>query len=201
MAQIKKTDKSYLADKIHLRANHLPEGDIRVLDAFAGAGKIWSGVAYLSERKIRRLPIDKRDDIGFHLPGDNLAYLGNLDLSRFNAIDLDAYGIPFQQLKEVFESKFSGWVYVTFIQVVFGALPIEFLGECGFTEEMIKKSPALFYKRGWEYFINWLAMRGVQTIYHRQHKRKHYLAFYLSGAAPPGADLSIRPGEMVVNRA
>src|SRR3990172_353501 len=84
MERTKKTDNSYLADKIHLRANHLPEGDVRVLDAFAGKGKIWSGVTYLAKRKIRRLPIDVRDGFGFHLPGDNRAYFGELDLSRFN---------------------------------------------------------------------------------------------------------------------
>jgi hypothetical protein len=177
MARIKKTDNSYLADKISLRANHLPDGEIRVLDAFGGRGKVWGGVAFISKRKIRRLPIEKKEEDGFHLPGDNLKYFGSLDLNRFNAIDLDAYGVPYSQLVEVFSSGFAGWVYVTFIQSMFGALPVDFLVDCGFSKEMIKKTPALFYKRGWKYFINWLAKNGVKTIYHRSRNRKHYLAF------------------------
>jgi hypothetical protein len=176
MAQIKKTDNSYLADKIHLRANHLPDGEVRVLDAYAGSGKIWRGVAHVSQRKIRRLAIDTRDEFGFHLPGNNLAYMESLDLSRFNAVDLDAYGIPYQQLKQVLSSGFQGWVYVTFIQSVFGALPADFLVACGFSEEMVSKCPTLFYKQGWEYFKGWLAANGISRIFHRTINRKHYLA-------------------------
>ena len=75
MAQTKKTDNSYLADKIYLRVNHLPHGDIRVLDAYAGKGKVWGGVAFLSGKKIKRLSIEKKEEEGFYLPGDNLGYL------------------------------------------------------------------------------------------------------------------------------
>jgi hypothetical protein len=91
MARIKKTDNSYLQDKIHLRINHLPPGDepINVLDCYAGEGTIWRNIKRLAQpRTFRVLPIDTRKDIGFHLPGDNLGFLASLDLTKFHVIDL-----------------------------------------------------------------------------------------------------------------
>ena len=61
-----KTDNDFLRDKIDLRAAHLPAGDVRVLDCFSGRGLLWRGVEKITKRKIVSLPIDVRDDIGFH---------------------------------------------------------------------------------------------------------------------------------------
>lgn len=67
MAQTKKTDNSFERDKIDLRINHLPTGEVRVLDCYTGYGLIWKGVKHLTGRDIKTLPIDIRDDdIGFH---------------------------------------------------------------------------------------------------------------------------------------
>lgn len=187
-----KTDNSYLGDKVYLRANHLPNDDIILLDAYAGLGHIWQGVSNVTGRKINRLAIDKKRTIGFHLPGDNLAYLPSMDLTRFNAIDLDAYGVPYPQIEIVFQSKFSGWVYVTFIQSIFGGLPTDFLVQCGFTKAMIKKSPSLVYRRGFEYFLEYLASRGVEKVFHRSVSRKHYVAMFVNGAVEHAKDSDIQ---------
>lgn len=178
MAQTK-TDNSFIVDKVNLRAAHLPMGEVHVLDCFAGEGIIWRGVAAKTKRNIIRLPIDTRDEIGFHLPGDNLDYLLSLDLERFNAIDLDAYGIPCEQISILVERGFQGWVYATFIQSLYGIMPYRILEEIGFSREMIEKVPTLFGKLGWDYFRQWLALKDVGTIWHRSYKRKHYLAFQL----------------------
>lgn len=180
-----RTNNSYLADKVALRCNHLPSDDqIRVLDCYGGAGLIWSAVRKLSNRDIAVLPIDVMDYGDFRLPGDNRSYLSSIDLARFNVVDLDAYGIPADQLATLFDRGFSGVVFVTFIQSVVGAIPHRILTDIGFSKTMIRKSPAVFSCRGWYYFLDWLALNGVDRIWHRSKARKHYLVFNL------GSDIS-----------
>ena len=199
MAQIK-TNNSFLADKVALRAGHLPEKELlRVLDCFGGEGRIWKAVRKLTGKKIVTLPIDIReyDNTDFYLPGDNRAYLSTLDLSKFDVIDLDAYSIPFDQLEQVFTSGFKGIVFATFIQSIMGNIPYDMLVKLGFSTEMIKKCPTLFVKSGWRYFTEYLALRGVKTIWHRQHDRKHYLGF--NCAEQFDEDCNIRAGDKFAN--
>lgn len=175
-----KTDNSYLADKVGLRAGNLPAGKIiTVLDCFAGSGRIWRAVKRRHPGKdIRVLAMDKKN-IGFHLPGDNLAWLKSMDLSRFNVIDLDAYGVPYEQLKIILGRGYTGTVFVTFIQTIFGQMPKGLLIDIGFTDAMIYKAPALLNARGFDHFIEWLAGYGVKSIIRRDHAKKHYICFSL----------------------
>jgi hypothetical protein len=177
MVQTKKTDNSHFGIKVKLRVDHLPEGDVRVMDCYTGKGLIWKQVKEATGRNILTLPIDIRKDIGFHLPGDNLGYLATLTLSKFNVIDLDAYGIPYKQLRLIFDRDYHGIIFVTFIQAIYGQLPFGMLEEIGFTKTMIEKCPSLYAGRGWEYFCEFLAKYGVETICHYSHSRKHYLVF------------------------
>ncbi|MFA5420332.1 MAG: hypothetical protein WC341_17900 [Bacteroidales bacterium] len=174
------TNNSYLADKVALRINHLPDGNLKVLECYGGEGKIWKAVRKITGRKIITLSIEienDNDDLGFYLPGDNRAYLETLDLKKFDVIDLDAYGVPFDQMEQVFKSGYHGVVFVTFIQSVMGMMPVGLLHAIGFKEEMIKKCPTLFWKLGWKYFQEYLSLRGVTKIWHRSHARKHYICF------------------------
>jgi hypothetical protein len=184
MAQTKKTDNDFIRDKMDLRVAHLPDGDITVLDCFSGKGMIWRGVQKITGRKISTLPIDIRNDLtSFHLDGHNQQFMMTMDLSRFNVIDLDAYGVPHEQLQILFDRKYSGTVFVTFIQSFYGKMPLAILRGVGFIDEMIEKSPTLFGRRGWDYFRQWLAANGVTRIHHRSHHRKHYLCFMLHDTA------------------
>lgn len=177
MAQTKKTNNSYLGNKVDLRINNLPENPV-VLDCFGGAGIIWTAIESKTGKKINRIGIDKIDyGIGFYLDGNNLAYLKTIDLTKFNVVDLDAYGVPYEQIKILFDRHYSGVVFVTFIQSIFGQMPKMLLQDIGFDENMIKSCPTLFGKRGFEYFLEWLAKNGVRTVTHRSNSRKHYLAF------------------------
>jgi hypothetical protein len=182
-----KTDNSYMADKVYLRLGHLPDkGIVSVLDCYSGSGIIWRGVARLTQKKIRRIPMDEKDDVGFHLPGDNLKYLKTMELGTFDVIDLDAYGIPYEQMKLIREKNYQGVVFVTFIQSMYGGVPTGLLCDIGFTKEMINKTPALFNRRGWDYFLQWLGGWGITEIYHRTHARKHYLYFNCAGVSASG---------------
>lgn len=186
-----KTDNHFLRDKIALRASHLPDGDVRVLDCYGGKGVVWRGVERLTGRAIKRLPIDIRRDIDtFRLAGDNESWLLSIDLSKFNVIDLDAYGQPIEQLQTIFERGYIGVVFVTFIQTALGKVHNRMLEDVGFTHEMVQKCPTLFARRGFEYFLDWLARHGVTSVSHRSAGRKHYLCF-VSGAAAPASDSNI----------
>ncbi len=172
-----KIDNSYLPDKVALRISHLPQSP-RVLDCFAGNGIIWRWVQKKTGTQIERLPIDVRNDLDeLYLPGDNCSFLESLDLAQFNVIDLDAYGIPFKQLKTVFDRGFRGVVFATFIQSAMGMIPIALLEQIGFTRAMVAQCPTVVSRDGWNYFREYLGLRGVTRIYHRSHFRKHYLAF------------------------
>ena len=49
----------------------------------------------LTDKKIIRDTIDVRNDIEyFHMHGDKKKYYQIFDLSKYNVVDLDAYGYP-----------------------------------------------------------------------------------------------------------
>ena len=200
MVQIKKTDNDFLRDKVDLRIAHLPVGDIRVLDCFAGRGIVWSAVRKLSGRNIKTLPIDIRNDIfTFHLSGRNEEFLSTMDLSKFNVVDLDAYGVPHEQLRILFNRGYAGVVFVTFIQSLFGMMPKSVLRDVGFSDAMMEKCPSLSSRRGWDFFRQWLALNKVRLIFNRSKNRKHYLCFTLNDVEARGADCGRRSGETVAD--
>jgi len=167
-----------------LRVNHLPKKEaVKVLDCFSADGLIWQEVKKRSKAKIQVLRIEKeKGKKGVYLPGDNLKYLSTLDLSAFDVIDLDAFGVPFEQLRILFDRKFSGSVFVTFIQSMFGQLPIAMLEECGFTRRMVEKVPSLFSRSGRDHLLAYLSRHGVDLVQIISISRKHYLHFLASVA-------------------
>ena len=175
------TDNSYLADKIALRLNNIPQKEaLNICDAFAGKGTIWANIKKKYDGKINITRFDKEaKSEDFSFIGNNVKFLTAMDLKNFDVIDLDAYGLPYEQLKIIFDKNFKGIVFVTFIQTRMGTLPIEFLIDLGYTKKMIEKCPTLFGKKGFEKVTLWLALHGVKKIKCRQHARKNYLAFNL----------------------
>jgi hypothetical protein len=180
MAQIKKTDNHYIADKVYIRSNHLPPLP-QVLDCFAGNGVIWKKVAQNNPGvEIKRLAIEKQKNKGgFHLAGDNVRFLKSLDLSVYNVIDLDAYGVPYEQVKILFDRGWHGLVFFTFIQSVMGNLPHDMLIEVGFSKAMITKAPTLSSRHGWKYFTQFLSLHGVNKVTYINHQRKYYGFFVI----------------------
>ncbi len=177
----KKTDNSFLETKIRLRLDNLPSGDaITVLDCYAGTGRIWQKIkAELPERNIQVLSIEQKKQGGVYLRGDNVKYLSSIDLAKFNVIDCDSYGVPYRQLKTIFAKAMhpATIVFVTFIQSIFGRLPVGLLRDIGYSQTMIRKCPSLFNRQGFEKFKLWLAMQGVEQIRHYSAGQKHYLSF------------------------
>lgn len=173
-------DKRYLAIKVKLRQQVIDQIPAPiVLECYAGDGVIWGQLKKDNPGKeIKVLRIDaKEDKAGIYLKGDNMKFLKSIELGEFNFIDLDAYGIPYKQLKLLFDRKFQGWVAVTFIQTMTGQLPKAFLSDLGFTEKMVKKCPSLFNKNGLDKLKAWLGQKGVKTIQYFAENRKNYLVF------------------------
>lgn len=203
MGATKKTDNHYTGDKVALRINHSPwknDNKLNVLDCFGGRGIIWRAVQRKSGKTVNRTAIDKRNDIlEFHLHGENSKVLLGMDLTKYDVIDLDAYGIPVEQIGILVQKGFIGTVFVTAIQTMHGQLPRMMLDDLGFPENLLKKCPTLVGRRGWEYFKQWLALKGVSEIIHRSKQRKHYLCFKLNDVAAPVKGLDILPEEMAAN--
>lgn len=181
----RQTDNSFFASKVNLRLRHLPDKQyIRVLDAFGGDGRIWNKIKTLTDKEIDVLRIDRKDTSkGIYLRGENVKYLKSLDLGKYDVIDLDAYGTPYEQLEIVFDSlsaiktNYEIVCFVTFIQTMFGALPRKLLYRLGYTKQMVEKIPILFNMDGVEKLKRYLYLREVRHIYSMSSHRKHYLCF------------------------
>lgn len=175
-----KTDNHYTADKVRLRVDMIEHlASPRVLDVFGGHGVTWAAAARISGKVVRRTAIDNRLDLDTpHLHGDNTKVLKGLNLTGYDVIDLDAYGIPAALIREVIvEKKFRGIVFVTAIQTMHGGMPAIISRDLGLPPSITKACPSLVARRGWEFLKAWLASLGVQEITHRSKGRKHYLGF------------------------
>jgi hypothetical protein len=177
------TDHSHLQAKVNLRLAHLPDKPvIKVLDAFYGKGIIWEYIAARTKIKIEIVGIEKKpifDD--FVLFGDNKKFFPSISLEKFDVIDLDAYGVPFDQLEHIFDydhrKKIHHRIFVTFIQSIYGRLPLELLRRLGYSEKMVSKIPALFDRNGIEKFKAYLALRGISRIFIKSSGKKYYIFF------------------------
>ena len=111
-------------------------------------------------------------------------------------IDLDAYGVPFEQLEMVFKAGFRGTVFATFIQSQMGQLPFGLLRAVGFSQAIIEETPVMCSKGGFDHLRAYLAQRGVRQIWQRQYRGKHYLGFRTLTTERAGQEhgLQARPG-------
>lgn len=176
-----------MKEKVIFRMKHLPDVQtLRVLDCFHGKGCIWHNVKRNTKREISVFGIDIQAYDEFSLVGDNLKILPNLDLGKFDVIDVDAYGSPYEQIKIIVENiKTPTLVFYTFIQSILGRVNNDMLQELGYSHAMLGKCPSLFSKDGHAKFMKWLATLGVDHVsYVNPRGRKFYGCFIL----PPRAD-------------
>ena len=177
------TENSYLADKMWLRINNSNiEDGTKVLDGYHAQGSIWKNIEKITGKKIKvtKIDIEDKDDENFVIIGDNRKVIKSLNLKKYDILDLDAFGFPYENLIECFNQKYKGVVFVTFIQSMAGALNHKMLLELGYTKKMINKCPTLFYKNGIEKVKKWLSLHGVEKITIRSKGKKHYFAVNLT---------------------
>lgn len=162
-----KTDNSHYGAKIRLRVeavNRCKSKNLYVLDAYAGYGHMWREVQRQCPKvKIRTLGIDQRP-IGPHLiKGDNLKVLPSLDLSAFDLIDLDAYGIPAAQLGIVAHKAPGVPVLVTAIASRQGTTPGPVLDAMMIPREWAKVSQYAMRQLMWDGWDNYCYRLGYRT--------------------------------------
>ncbi len=174
-------DAAYTETKIQLRLDSLPnEPEIKVLEAFGGEGLLWTAVKRRAPGKnISVLSMDKNKYTRVQLQGENIKFLAGMDLQQFDIIDLDALGSPAPQLEILFKKQYKGVVHCTFIQTMSGKISNVVLENLGYTKTMIRKSPALFNRNGYDKFCQFLANKGVKRIKSASYGRKNYFWFFL----------------------
>ena len=179
-----KTDNSYFEEKVRLRLDNLPDKPlIKVLDMYMGQGLLWAEIKKRSNKTILITGIEqKKINNKVYLKGDNKKF--TLDYNSYDVIDLDAYGIPYVQLKKILNGlNRKVVIYATVIQCTFGALPTQFLIELGYPKTMIKKCPSLFYRNGIEKFMLWISIQGISKVkmYCTPNHKKNYICFESKG--------------------
>lgn len=175
---MKKTDNHYLTEKIQLRQEVIKlVKHPKILECFAGRGVLYKELKKQNSIKITSIEIEHNKNKYAHLTGDSFKYLKALDLTKYNIIDLDAYGIPFKYIDFIIKSGFKGYLIVTAIQSGMGKLPNGLLISLGYTKEMIKKIPTLFNTKGLEKLKNYLYIAGVNEIVGYFINRKNYFYF------------------------
>ena len=188
MAKKKQTDNDaqMFEVKIDLRQDLIKDmKEVRVLEAFAGDGAIWGEIKRRNpDKKNKVLRIDQKPDkVGVYLKGDNTKFMGKMDLTKFDLIDLDAYGSPYNQLELVFASNYQGPVVCTFIQTMQGGLNKQLLIELGYSRKMIEKCPSLFSTNGFDKMKAYLAKKGVKKVKFYSQNRKNYFSFFRKKSA------------------
>lgn len=150
-----------------------------VLDCFHGEGIIWDKIKKETGRDFEVFGIDRVAKYKADWTGNNINFLRTKDLSRFNVIDLDAWGSPVKQIEVLLKRKYKGFVIVTFISTI-AINPDGILAESyGLTKEMIKESPAVVGGKIMEMFFEWLKKQGIDKVRVAGMNKKKYLWFYL----------------------
>ena len=176
-----KTDNKSIANKVYIRKEAIKDLDeVRVLDLFAGRNVLWNNI-----KTERYYGIEIEKNKGRNLTADVRKVFNNLDLSSFNVIDCDSYGLPFDIMKKILtrrDVKKGTVVIYTAISYQFTGLQEEIKDFVGF-KNFYSKAPTLFNARGIDFFYEYLANFGVQEVtYFSVHDPidKHYGYFVVN---------------------
>ncbi len=170
-----KTDNAKPASKISLRKMAI-EGldEVKVLDLFAGTNFLWS-----------KIPTDRYYGVelvkgkGRNAEGDNLKIIPSLDLSQFNVIDCDSYGVPDKQIRALYQNPTltQGTVIIyTAISNKMSGISREVIREYNLAK-IYKKSKTLLNGLTLSYFYDLLYKKGVRKVVEYE-TRGHYVKKY-----------------------
>lgn len=168
-----KTDNTNVNHKVYLR-RIATKGlrSVDVLDIFAGKGEIWKR---FNPDTYHGIEIEKGKNPNAII-GDNRAVIPKLDLSKYNVIDCDSYGVPATQIKLLYENETlrKGTVIVyTCISNKVSTVPKTLQEYAGFDGQMYEKAQTLF--NGWstELFFDYLAHIGVKSVFEYEEPPRH----------------------------
>lgn len=96
-----KTDNASIVNKVALRKEAIKGLEaLRVLDLYAGNNILWS---FFDKEKYYGVEIQKGK--GKNITADCKKLIESLDLSVFNVIDCDSYGVPFDVIYKILNNK------------------------------------------------------------------------------------------------
>lgn len=176
-----KTDNKSIANKIFIRKEaikHLKE--VRVLDLFAGRNVLWDNI-----KTDKYFGIDITTNKGKNLNADTRQVFDSIDLSEFNVIDCDSYGIAFDLYKKILMNpniKKGTIIIYTLITNEFTKIQNEAKKEFNF-KHFYDKAPSLFNARAIEFFYEMLANYGIKEVNYysiRDKFDKHYGYFIIN---------------------
>lgn len=151
---------------------------VRVLECFAGEGKLWDEVERRTGKKIYRFRIDTNFYPKVDIVGRAENILKVISLDRYHVIDLDSWGSPSRCLGILFEKEYSGIVHCTYCS------PIPFSPDMTIASEyfdidkqIIKKSPSLFAKDVGTMITSFIKARGIDELYGHIDKERNYFYF------------------------
>lgn len=154
------------------------EKEVRVLDCFAGEGALWRLLKGEYGGCIKPVGIDKAWKRGAQYLGDNRRYLRRLAIGDYNLIDVDAYGVPYEQMKIIASQHYQGLVIGTFIQCVYGGLPYAMLNDLGYPRRMVRRITKLFFRNGWRKWSAYLRLLDYEEVHVYHCANKHYFACF-----------------------
>jgi len=157
-----KTDNHNIWQKVKLRKQAVKNlNSINVLDLFAGNNTLWSYI-----KTNRYYGVEKEKNKGKNLTADNMRIIKSLDLSNFNVIDCDSYGIPFNQIYEIFKNttlKKNTVIIYTCITNKMSGLNKECLKMFNLSK-IYKKVKTLLNSYAIELFYGMLYKNGIKKI-------------------------------------
>jgi hypothetical protein len=175
-----KTDNDNLSKKLAIRLFAMNEvgkpktEPISVLDCFTGDALLWYYLIKESGYSIEHVGIDSLPKKGARYLGDNRRYLHKLPIDDYDLIDIDAYGVPYAQMKILAERNYRGIVVGTFIQCVYGGLPYAMLEDIGYSRKMVRKITKLFFFICWNKWAAFLRILGYEDVHVFHCTHKHY---------------------------
>ena len=172
----KQTDNSFVDIKIRLRKEATASIDgLRVLDCFAGENNMWRGFDMA-----RYYGIETVKGKGKNLHLNNLNAIKSLDLSDFNVIDLDAYGIPFLQVSEAAKNptiNMDTLIIYTATENSMSNLPAKAVRELGL-QGIYKVNKTMLNRQGLALFYEFLKMHGVNKVRYYEKSKGNRVIHY-----------------------
>ena len=158
--------RSALDLKVRIRAQWVRASglaSVRVLDAYHGDGVVWDEVRARVDVPIVTVGVDlKPGKAGAVVRVDNRAALSGWDLGGFDAVDLDEYGWPTEQVAIVAKRGFGGPVFVTQIHQSIGHVPAKVLETVGIDPDWSDVAPGLFMAEADDLWLEYLGALGFR---------------------------------------
>ncbi len=175
-----KTDNKSIANKIFIRKEAIKSLKIvKVLDLFAGRNVLWDNI-----KTDKYYGIDIEVNKGKNLNADTRIIFDSLDLSEYNVIDCDSYGIAFDLYKKILTHKSikkGTIIFYTLITNEFTKIQNVAKTEFNF-KHFYDKAPSLFNARAIEFFYEFIASYGIKEVNYysiRDNFDKHYGYFVI----------------------